>query len=224
MTGLIFRIYVLLLVLTSSIRASPVLAPGDDDSLIPAIFERAWVQEQDVPSARNQYYQADRSRVPSLVLTNTSLTTARLEMSQPVGLAVKTTHIVYTVPGTSTKLVIRVYDKELPEPAMADLLLRVMNYATRRIEQKGDRVLLKSEDPFWIDSRAGVVFGAWSMRGATLKYSELVSTARGIWSTMYLEGKYQPASIAIYNTDRGKAQRAYAVIREGSLQTLTSEA
>ncbi|KAL8661523.1 MAG: hypothetical protein Q9202_005532 [Teloschistes flavicans] len=163
-------------------------------------------------------------RVPSLVLANTSLATAWLETTQPVSLATKTTHIIYSVPGTPTKLIIRVYDQELPQQAMAAILLRVMNYAARRIEEKGDVALLKREDPFWIDSKQGTVFGIWSLRGATLKYSELESTARGIWSTMYLEGKYQPASIAIYNKDRGSAVRGYAVIREGTLQALASDA
>lgn len=224
MAGLIFRIYVFLIMLISPTCASPVFAPDDDGLLAPAIIERVMVQEQAAPSTRTLHIQADRRRVPSLVLANTSLATAWLEMSQPVGLASKTTHIIYSVPGTPTKLIIRVYDMELPERAMGDMLLRVMNYAARRIEQRGDSVLLKREDPYWIDLGAGVVFGAWSLRGATLKYSELASTARGIWSTMYLQGKYQPASVAIYNRDRGRAQRAYAVIRQGSLQRLASDA
>lgn len=130
------------------------------------------------------------------------------------------TTIIYIVPETTTRLVIEVgKDTILPLP-MSGLLLRIMNYAATHIS-KGEGTLEAKEDPFWLDTRAGVIFGLWSTDvRRRLTYRDLASTARGIWSSMYLEGKYNAATISVFDLTyaQGNQRIGYGILRLGHLR------
>lgn len=101
-----------------------------------------------------------------------------------------------------------------------------MNYAATHIEETGDGTMEQKEDPFWIDSRLGVVFGLWSTDPRRrLKYSELGHTAKGIWSAMYMQRKYNAASVSVYDKvyTQGRNRIGYGVLRAGHLKSLVSE-
>lgn len=148
---------------------------------------------------------------------NASSLTAWLDTVHPIKPGQTT--IVYNVPGTPTRLIIDVKDERIPSAPMSASLLSTKHFAVTHISEKGDGAIDPKEDPFWWDSHAGVIFGLWSTDSRRLTYSELASTAKGIWVAMYMEKKYNAASISVYDKiyTEGRARIGYGVIRAGRL-------
>ena len=186
-------------------------------------FKRIQHQRKTFQLNLTRLYAYYRNSVPFVPFTNASSLTAWLDISQPVN---GQTIIYYTVPGTSTRLVMNVWETEIPSQAMSSVILRTMNYAATHLSTKGDGALESQEDPFWIDSRQGVIFGIWSTyTGKHLTYNDLKDTARGLWSALYMEKKYCAASVEVYNRDymHGRTRLGYGVIRGGRLRSSLSD-
>ncbi|KAL8939955.1 MAG: hypothetical protein Q9216_003061 [Gyalolechia sp. 2 TL-2023] len=150
---------------------------------------------------------------------NASSLTAWLDGFHPIKPGQTT--IVYDVPGTSTRLLIEVWNERIPQMPMSVLLLRTINYAATHINEKGDGTIEFREDPFWLDSKTGVIFGLWSTDPRRhLTYSELSNTARGIWAALYRQQKYNAARISVYDKmyTEGRTKIGYGVIRSGHLR------
>ncbi|KAL8710748.1 MAG: hypothetical protein Q9220_004766 [cf. Caloplaca sp. 1 TL-2023] len=158
--------------------------------------------------------------VPSLVVENVTAATAWIDAS-PSSILPQKTIIIYTVPGTSTKLIINVWDNKLYATTMSGLILRVINYSHNHIETKGDGDLDRKEDPFWIDTKRGVVFGLWSTASKRLTYSELGHVGTGLFKAMYLEQKYNAATFEVFRAGYG-ARVGYGTIRAGHLERQTA--
>lgn len=174
--------------LLSSAIASPVPYSVDDSTLFSKVAGRATAPEQVSCQCVHCKHDADRSRIPRHVLANAAFATTWLNASAPEDLAMSTT-IVYTVPGTSTRLVIKVENNMIPATPMSSLILRTMNLASSHIQKAGDgHPLDQKEDPFWLDSKAGVVLGVWSSATPRLTYNQLGDTARGLWTQCTWKG------------------------------------
>ncbi|KAL8961521.1 MAG: hypothetical protein Q9193_001930 [Seirophora villosa] len=162
-------------------------------------------------ASANPAYQ----NIPITPLSGASSSTHWLDVSQPVKME---TTIVFHVPGTPTRLILNVWNEELPRAAMSHAIIRTKEYALSRLFHRRDAPPLDlRDDPFWLDSRNGVVFGLWSVDPTRrLTYRELESTAKGLWLAMYMENKFNAATISVY--DRAFPGRiGYGVIRLGHL-------
>ncbi|KAL8751285.1 MAG: hypothetical protein Q9199_006523 [Rusavskia elegans] len=137
------------------------------------------------------------------------------------------TYIIYNVPGTSTRLLISIWDQTLPQVHMGGVILKATNYIASRTrshpEARGS-VLDRRDDPFWIESVSpGIIFGAWSTASKHLTYGELENIVLGVWKAMYQEGKYNAASIEVQDKQDGVRTVGNAVIRRGHLTRQRSE-
>lgn len=130
------------------------------------------------------------------------------------------TTIVYLVPDTTIRLILEVWKESISDRPMSNLLLRTMNYAATHISEKGDGPLEGKEDPFWLDSRLGIIFGLWSTDTRHLTYKNLASVARGVWLAMYIPQKYKAVTISVFDLTYALGNRriGYGVIRPGSLR------
>ncbi len=169
---------------------------------------------------------AYRSSIPILPFTNPSLATGWLDSSRQTSSVNGKTIIVYRVPETTIRLVIEVYNNELPKLAMSGMILRTMNHAATHIEAKGDGVLERGEDPLWLDTKQGIIFGLWSTDAQRrLTYRDLESTAKGLWAALYLDGKYNSAAFTVFDLayTSGRRRIGYGVLRAGHLRALVSD-
>lgn len=163
------------------------------------------------------------SSIPIFPLANATTSTAWLDTTHPLN---GQTTIIYNVPGTKTRLIINVWPDELPEKAMSSVVLRTMSYAATHIEAKGDGTIEPKEDPFWLDSNGGVIFGLWSTDDRRhLSYSELESVARGLWTALFMKKKYNSASVSVFDNvyTSGRTRLGYGVIRVGHLKASVSD-
>lgn len=153
---------------------------------------------------------------------NASALTAWLDSSAPVKAQ---DIIIYNVPKTTTQLIIDLWGAWLPGQTMSGLILRTMNLAATRVAAKGDRAIDRTEDPFWLDSNAGVILGLWSTDPRRLTYSELEDTAKGLWSAMYMAKRYSAASFSVYDKKyaQGRTRVGAGVIRAGHLSPSVSD-
>ncbi|KAL8947687.1 MAG: hypothetical protein Q9222_006055 [Ikaeria aurantiellina] len=192
--------------LLSAANSSPVKHELVEESAVAAVSQRAVPLEQVL--------------IPSLLVENATAATAWLDGSRAIHLSDKTI-IIYTVPGTTTRLMINVWGNDLPATTMSGLILRVVNYSHNHIEAKGDGPLEPKEDPFWIDTKRGVIFGLWSIPTKHLTYSELGNVATGLFKALYLEHKYKAATFEVSRTDSG-LRIGYGTIRAGRLESQTA--
>ncbi|KAL8648485.1 MAG: hypothetical protein Q9210_004959 [Variospora velana] len=155
-----------------------------------------------------------------LPLSQASTSTRWLDVTQPVKMH---TMIIYPVPGTTTRLIIKVWEDKLPKLAMSEVISQTMNFAVSHIEAHGDGFLEPRDDPFWLDRPDGVVFGLWSSdRTRHLTYQELGNTAKGLWEAMFMETKYNAASVSVYDKT-SSARIGSGVIRAGHVQYQVSD-
>lgn len=153
--------------------------------------------------------------IPVTPLSRASSLTHWLDVSQPVK---SETTIIFHVPGTPTRLILKVWNEELPRAAMSHAIIRTKEYAISRLFNRRDGPLDTRDDPFWLDSGDGVIFGLWSSDPTRrLTYRELESTAKGLWLAMYMEDKFNAATVSVY--DRASpGQIGYGVLRLGHLR------
>ncbi|KAL8750808.1 MAG: hypothetical protein Q9184_006288 [Pyrenodesmia sp. 2 TL-2023] len=174
----------------------------------------------------NRGRAAYRNSIPILPSTDPSLSTAWLDSTRRTTSANGRTVVIYHVPGTTTRLIIDVWGDELPELAMSGVILRTMNYAATHIKEKGDGALEPGDDPLWLDTKAGVIFGLWSTDAQRhLTYRDLQNTAKGLWTALYLKQKYNAAAVTVYDLayTGGRNRVGYGVLRAGPLRVPISD-
>lgn len=101
-----------------------------------------------------------------------------------------------------------------------------MNHAATHIEAKGDGFLERGDDPLWLDTKQGIIFGLWSTDAQRrLTYRDLESTAKGLWAAMYMEGKYNAAAVTVFDRafTTGRNRIGYGVLRAGHLRVPVSD-
>ncbi|KAL9010680.1 MAG: hypothetical protein Q9173_004410 [Seirophora scorigena] len=184
--------------LSSFVLASPLPFVNDGSAVTPAASAN--------PGYRN---------IPVIPLSRASSATRWLDVSQPVKME---TTIIFHVPGTTTRLIIKMWNEGLPQVAMSTAIIWTREYAASHLYTRGDGPLERRDDPFWLDSRGGVIFGLWSSDPPRqLTYRELESTARGLWLALYMKNKFNAASVSVY--DRASPSRiGYGVLRLGRLR------
>ncbi|KAL8646412.1 MAG: hypothetical protein Q9226_006868 [Calogaya cf. arnoldii] len=132
-----------------------------------------------------------------------------------------------SVPNTSIRLFISLWDQTLPQAHMGGVILSASNKVDGRIRdhlEDRNSVLDHRDDPFWVESTPpGIIFGAWSTATKRLTYGELEAIIFGVWKAMYQEGKYHAASIEVQNKQDGGRTVGSAVIRRGRLMPRRSE-
>ncbi|KAI4088472.1 MAG: hypothetical protein LQ344_006053 [Seirophora lacunosa] len=193
-----FLIAFLFATLSSFVLASPLPFANDGLAMTPA-------------ASANPAYP----NISIIPLSRASSSTHWLDVTQPL---MTETTIIFHVPGTPTRLILKVWNEELPRAAMSHAIIRTKEYAVSRLFNHRDGPLDARDDPFWLDSGNGVIFGLWSSDPTRrLTYRELESTATGLWLAMYMEDKFNAATISVY--DRASpGQIGYGVLRLGHLR------